>query len=172
MYRFPLNSRAVGTGIETTTQKSFVIAMLALCGCILGLASKGFAALGGDVSSVAVDQAHLRATLHSTQKVGYAVHELRAETGIVVHEFSTPEGKIFAVAWEGPILPDLRQLLGSHFDDFQRAAEMRNRKGVRGPLFIQQNGLTVELGGHMRSYRGKAYLSNEMPGSLKAEELR
>lgn len=124
------------------------------------------------MSSVAVDQAHLCATLHSTQKAGYAVHELRADSGLVVREFSTPDGKIFAVAWEGPVIPDLRQILGSHFDDFQRAANMQNRHGVHGPLFIQQNGLTVELGGHMRSYRGKAYLSNEIPASVRAEELR
>lgn len=124
------------------------------------------------MASVAVDQAHLRATLQSTQKAGYAVHELRADSGLVVREFSTPDGIIFAVAWEGPVIPDLRQILGSHFDDFQQAAAMQNRRGVHGPLFIQQNGLTVELGGHMRSYRGKAYLSNEIPGSIKAEELR
>ncbi len=158
--------------METITQKSFVIAMLALCGCVLGLPSKGFAALGGDVASVAVDQAYLHSTLQSTREAGYVFHELRADSGLVVHEFSTPTGKVFAVAWEGPVLPDLRQILGAHFDDFQRAAEMQNRHGVHGPLVIQQNGLTVELGGHMRSYRGKAYLSNEIPASVRAEELR
>ena len=158
--------------MKTTTRGSFLTALLALWGCVLAVPLHVFAALGGDVSSVAVDQAHLRATLHSTQKAGYAVHELRADSGLVVREFSTPDGKIFAVAWEGPVIPDLRQILGSHFDDFQRAANMQNRHGVHGPVFIQQNGLTVELGGHMRSYRGKAYLSNEIPASVRAEELR
>lgn len=158
--------------MEAITQKSFVIAMLALCCCVLVLPSKGFAALDGDASSVAVDQTRLHANLTSTQRAGYVLHELRADSGLVVREFSTPNGKVFAVAWEGPVLPDLRQILGSHFDDFQQAAEMQNRHGVHGPLSIQQNGLTVELGGHMRSYRGKAYLSNGIPRSVRAEELR
>ncbi len=148
------------------------MAMLAVCSILLGRPSRAFAALGGEASSVAVDQTYLHARLTSTQRTGYVLHELRADSGLVVHEFSTPTGKVFAVAWEGPVLPDLRQILGSHFDDFQRAAEMQNRHGLHGPLVIRQNGLTVELGGHMRSYRGKAYLNNEMPASVRAEELR
>lgn len=139
---------------------------------MLGGWSPCFGTLGGDAGSVSLDQAHLHATLHSTAKSGYVLHELHADSGLVVHEFSTPNGKVFAVAWEGLAIPDLRQILGSHFEDFQRAAATPNRHRVHGPFFVQQNGLTVELGGHMRSYRGKAYLTDEMPASITAEEIR
>ena len=145
---------------------------LLLCVFVGGFCYQSFAAIGNDVFSLSADQAHLHATLRSTQKAGYVLHELCADSGLVIHEYSAPNGKIFAVAWEGPVIPDLRQILGARFDDFRRAAETQNRNGVHGPLFIQQNGLTVELGGHMRSYRGKAYLSDEMPASVRAEELR
>lgn len=136
------------------------------------LGSECFAALGNDISSIPLDQIRLNASLHSTQKSGYVLHELRTQSGIIVREFSSPGGQIFAVAWEGPVLPDLRQILGSHFEDFRQAAETQNRRGMHAPLFIRRNGLTVELGGHMRSYRGLAFLRDEMPLGVRSEELR
>ena len=162
---------ALALEFDTSFQRSSGIVVL-LVGFVLGVHSFCFGALGGEVSSVAIDQAHLHASLRSTPKVGYVLHELRTDSGLLVREFSTTGGKVFAVAWEGPVIPDLRQLLGSHFEDFQRAAETQNRQGVHWPLFLQFQGLTVELGGHMRSYRGKAYLSDEVPASVKAEEIR
>ena len=102
----------------------------------------------------------------------YAVHELRAATGTVVRQYASPSGNIFAVTWEGPTLPDLKQLLGRYFEDFQKAAQSQNRAGVHGPLIIQLPGLVVELGGHMRSFRGRAYLPDQMPPQVRNQEIR
>jgi len=131
-----------------------------------------FAALGEDVASVQADQAHINASLRVSQTSSYAVHELRTPTGIVVREFASPAGRIFAISWKGPSIPDLRQLLGSHFADFQQAAQAQNSQGRHGPLFVQQNGMTVELGGHMRDHIGRAYLPDQLPAGVHAEDLR
>lgn len=157
---------------QTVPIRSLAMALFLFCALVVGSCCQCLAALGNDISSLPADQAHLHATLQSTPRAAYVQHELRAASGLVIHEYSAPNGKIFAVAWEGPVIPDLRQILGAHFEDFRRAAEVQNRRDVRGPLFIQQNGLTVELGGHMRSYRGKAYLSDDVPESVRVEELR
>ena len=45
----------------------------------------------------------------------YTVHEMRASTGTTVREYVSASGKVFGVAWEGPTLPDLRQVLGVYF---------------------------------------------------------
>jgi hypothetical protein len=90
----------------------------------------------------------------------------------VVREYASASGKVFAVAWRGPFLPDMKQLLGSYFEEFQKAAQAQNRRGGHGPLIIQQPGLVVELGGHMRSFAGRAYLPDEMPRDVQNGEIR
>lgn len=98
------------------------------------------------------------------------MHELHSPRGTVVREFVSPSGKVFAVAWRGPWAPDLQNLLGTHFEEFQRA--MQSRPLGHGPISIHQAGVVVELGGHMRSFIGRAYLPDEIPAGVRPEELR
>jgi hypothetical protein len=143
------------------------------CAALLLLgAGPALAALGGALESVQADQAHINAGLRVTQKPAYMLHELRSSTGMVVREFASSGGKVFAVAWQGPWHPDLKQLLGSHFEEFQQAAEAQKRRGVHGPLLIQQSGLVVELDGHMRGFSGRAYLPDQVPAGVREEDLR
>lgn len=130
-----------------------------------------YAALGGDISSVQDDQARINASLRVTQSNAYSVHELRSPTGVVVREFATSSGKIFAVAWHGPWAPDLQHLLGAHFAQYQQAMQSPNGRAAHGPLTIQQGNLVVELGGHMRDFVGRAYLSDQVPAGVRAEEI-
>lgn len=102
----------------------------------------------------------------------YTIHELRSAAGTVVREYAAASGKIFAVAWQGPMLPDLKQLLGSYFEQFQKAAQSQNRRGGHDPLIVRHPGLVVELGGHMRAHVGRAYLPEEMPSGIRDEEIK
>jgi Protein of unknown function (DUF2844) len=130
------------------------------------------AALGGDVSSVQDDQQHMKAALRIQTGQAFTVHELHQESGTVVKEFIAPTGKVFAVSWSGPFIPDLRQLLGIYFDQFSQAAQTRVRRPGRAPLNIQRDGLVVQSGGHMRAFFGKAYLTDELPQTVRAEMIR
>ena len=116
------------------------------------------------------DQLHIQATLHTTQMPAYALHELRTASGQTVHEYVTGSGRVFAVAWHGPFHPDLKQLLGSHFEEYRQA--LQQRAAARGPATVQLPGLVVQLGGHMRDFVGRAYLPDELPPGVRAEELR
>ena len=149
---------------------------LTLCATFLASLSvfslRAFAALGGDVSSVQADQVHMNASWHSRPTPAYMIHELRTPAGMLVREFAAPSGRIFAVSWKGQSPPDLRQLLGSHFEDFEQAAEAQGTRRTHGPLAIARNGLVVELGGHMRSYAGHAYLPDEVPPGVHVDDLR
>jgi hypothetical protein len=129
-------------------------------------------ALGEDSSSVQKDQAHMNASLHSTQRSGYILHELRLPSGAVVHEFASASGHVFTISWQGSSVPDLQQLLGSHFEDFQQVARAQQRRGVGGAIIVQSNGMVVELGGHMRDIRGRAYLVDQLPAGVRIEDLR
>ncbi len=130
------------------------------------------AALGGDVSSVQADQQHMKAALQITTAPAYTVHELHQDSGTVVKEFISPAGKVFAVSWNGPFTPDLHQVLGEYFEQFSQAVQTRARRPGHAPLNINQNGLVVQTGGHMRSYFGRAYLTAAMPETVRAEDIR
>ena len=145
--------------------------MLLALGGISVPAMPAFAVLGGDATSVQADQAHINASRRVSQSNGYAVYELHSPTGAVIREFVSPSGIVFAVAWQAPSLPDLRQLLGPYFDEFQTAAALSQRPG-RAPLFIEHSGLVVQLGGHMRNFTGRAYLPDQLPAGARTEDIR
>ncbi len=134
------------------------------------LAAPSWAALGESVDSVAADQQRLRGELSSTVGDGFSIHEIRATDGTVVREYSSPEGQVFAVSWRGPVVPDLAHLLGAHFAEFQRAVQSRVRR--HGPLVVRTGQLVVEMGGHMRAFRGRAYLPQAVPAAVSAAVVR
>ena len=142
---------------------------------VLTLASPGrvFAALGGDAASVQADQVHMQASLRSARTTAYTVQELRSPAGVVVRQYVSPSGTVFGVAWEGPWLPDMRQLLGSYFEQYEQAMQAQNSaRGGRRPIHIEIPGLIVHLSGHPRSFVGQAYVPDMVPAGMRAEEIR
>lgn len=130
------------------------------------------AELGGDVASVAADRAEMQGTSRIVRMSdGYARHEYAAKSGDVIREYVSTEGTVFAVAWQGPTIPDLRRLLGSYYPEFARAAEAASERH-RGPLTIQKPDLVVQSGGHMRAYSGWAYVPGLLPDGVRAGEIR
>jgi hypothetical protein len=131
------------------------------------------ASLGGDVTSVQADQARMQGSLRTTSGNSYNVHEIQASTGVTVKEYVSPAGKVFAVTWQGPFHPDLRQVLGTYFEEYAQAVQtQRASRSGRGPLLIQQPGLVVQISGHMRAFVGRAYVPQMMPAGVHVEDIR
>jgi hypothetical protein len=128
------------------------------------------AALGGDAISVETDRVQMKAQSRTLAARSYTVHELATEAGTQVREYISQDGKVFAVAWRGPQMPDLKQLFGVHFSTFQQEAGA-SRRG-RGPLRINEPGLVVQSGGHMRSFGGRAYLPQMIPAGVSIDEIK
>lgn len=133
-------------------------------------AAPALAALGGDAISVESDRIQMKAQIRTLAARSYTVHELVTEAGTQVREYVSQDGKVFAVAWRGPRMPDLEQLFGVHFSTFQQAAAA-SRRG-RGPLQINEPGLVVQSGGHMRSFGGRAYLPQMIPAGVSIDEIK
>lgn len=129
------------------------------------------AALGGLVSSVEADQAHMHAARKVTAAAAYTVHEITVPSGTTVREFvSSATGRVFAVAWHGPFMPDLKQVLGDQFDTFVQAAGSAGTR--RSSVLVSRPGLVVHSGGHMRAFFGKAYLPGQLPAGVRVEDIR
>ena len=140
---------------------------------MMALPLSASAALGGDVSSVQSDRVKMRgALLRITATGSSTVHEIQASSGTVIREFISPAGKVFGVAWEGPWIPDLREMLGMYFEQYTTLANrQRTRKG-RGPISIQEPGLVVDMSGHARAFAGRAYVPQLLPQGVGAESVR
>ena len=139
---------------------------------LLALPLAMFASLGGDATSIQSDQVRLRAEAKATQKDSYTIQEIKSPSGTVVREY-VADGKVFGVAWRGPFLPDLHQILGTSFVPFTQAVRLqKNRRPGHGPVAVRQSGLVVFSGGHQRDYFGTAYLPGLMPKGVSAEEIR
>jgi Protein of unknown function (DUF2844) len=136
----------------------------------LMLAGPAAAELGGNADTVSADQTHMRASLRVAGAARYSVHEMQTPEGTTVREYVSPAGTVFAVAWQGPMLPDLQQLLGAYFGRYADAvAEPRNG---RGPVSIALPDLIVQSGGHMRAFTGRAYLPEQIPNGVELNEIR
>jgi hypothetical protein len=127
------------------------------------------AALGENESTIAAEQAQMNATRRVTRTDTHAVHEMQTPAGHVIREYVSPTGTVFGIAWQGPSKPDLKQLLGSHFNELQPAQRTAIR---RGPAVINQPGLVLEMSGHMRAFAGRAYLPQLLPAGVQAEAIR
>ena len=102
---------------------------------------------------------------YATFSAGGIYEEPKIITSIV-----GPDGKVFAVAWNGPAMPNLREALGKHFEDFAGAAKSRHAGHNR--LELKQDDLVVESSGHMRAFAGRAYLASEVPTGVDVGALR
>jgi hypothetical protein len=129
------------------------------------------AVLGGDVSTVKKDQARLKATLRVAPGDRYSLHEMKAATGTTVREYADPSGRVFAVAWEGPWRPDLRQLLGPYYADFEQAVKNK-RTGHNGPLVSATPRLVIEMSGRPRAFYGRAFVPELVPPGVDPAEIR
>jgi uncharacterized protein DUF2844 len=137
---------------------------------LLVAAAPLWAALGEPERSVEDDRARLAGQSKRTVMQGYTLHEITATGGRVIREYVSPAGTVFGVAWEGPTMPDLSQLLGSFYSQFQEASASSHRR--RGPLYVNSGSLVVSSGGHMRAFRGFAYVTDLIPSSVSKDVIR
>jgi hypothetical protein len=143
---------------------------LAVCSALFLAVAPAYAVLGESADSVHSDHERMRGQLISLVRDGYTLHQISAPDGTVVREYESPHGEIFGIAWQGPTMPNLAPLLGSHFAEFQQASRSSVRR--RGPVVVRVDQLVVESGGHLRAFHGRAYLINLLPDNVSQAVIR
>jgi hypothetical protein len=138
---------------------------------LIAFALPVFATLGGDVSTVQTDQVRMKATVNVSRATNYTVHEMKAADGTAVREFVSPAGQVFGVAWTGPFLPDLKQMLGNYYNQVTAVAKSR-RASHNAPLNIEEPGLVVQMSGHQRYFVGRAYVPGMLPQGVQTTEIK
>src|SRR5580700_4589541 len=83
---------------------------------IFASSSPTMAELGGGSASVYRDSEHMTGSVQVRSGEQYTVYEIRTSTGTIVREFVSPNGTVFAVGWEGHFVPEMKQILGTYFE--------------------------------------------------------
>jgi len=137
-----------------------------------GLSLPARAALGGDAASIEADRVQLRGELRVSApaaSAAYELHEITLPSGTVLHEYLAA-GRVFAVSWRGPLMPDLQQVLGGHFARYAQAAV---HPAIRHRLVtINDPDLVVSSTGHMRAFSGRAWVPSLLPAGFSLSDIR
>lgn len=102
----------------------------------------------------------------------YSMQETQLENSTVVREYTTPAGTVFAVTWQGPVLPNLQAMLGSYFPAFVQETTRAQQAGhQRTRVLVQTPGLVVQSAGRMGRFRGHAYAPDLVPQGVDMQGL-
>lgn len=101
----------------------------------------------------------------------YITRDTTLATGTHVREYVSGSGVVFAVTWDGPFLPDLKALLGKHFDTMVAESARRPRAG-RSNIEVNRPEVVINSGGHMRAFEGSAWIPAEFPAGVTADDVR
>lgn len=113
------------------------------------------------------------ASVQKTTSAGVAYTDVgrSGRGGVVIHEFVDASGVVFAVRWSGAFKPDLKELLGRHFETFRDKGAAR-RGGSRSHLAVDTGEAVVVSSGHMRAFEGRAWLPSRLPAGFDTQEMR
>ena len=130
------------------------------------------ATLGGPVDSVESDRTALAAVRHSeTPGTAFTVHEF-AYNGTTVREYVSPQGLVFAIAWNGNRSPDLTTLLGSYANEYENARQNTpHQPGVRHSSIASDN-VVVQTWGQLHNLQGRAYAPSLVPTGVTIDEIK
>jgi hypothetical protein len=129
------------------------------------------AALGEASTSTEADRISMKASMRMVRAAKYTVHEIQTPSGTTLREYVSAAGSVFAVAWQGPVMPDLRQALGAYFDRYTASARAA-KHASRRHIAVRESDFVVQSSGHMRAFSGRAYVPQLMPQGVAVEEIR
>lgn len=137
--------------------------------CLLLACGLAQAALEDGPSNVPAARAQRTAETTSAG-VPYTDIHRTLKSGTEVHEYVDASGSVFAVSWSGPFKPDLKRLLGRHFDTL--AQHSGKGHGGRSRVDVDTGDLVVRSGGHMGAFEGHAWLPSRLPAGFDPQEMK
>ena len=130
-------------------------------------------ALGSNVTTLQEDHRRVGGEWRLRTSAQFQVHEFALPDGGAIRQFVAPDGTVFAVAWNTRLKPNLEQLLGQRFADFQAgAAEVNKRPGIKRNLALRHRDVVVHSISHLNAFVGKAYAPSLVPSGVNPDEIR
>lgn len=129
------------------------------------------AVLGGSASTTEHDRAMMNGRRHSVQRAGYTVETIEAP-GVVIREYVSPDGIVFAVAWrQQKGIVNLEQLLGPYYAEYSRAVLNQPRRSQRF-RHVETEHAIIETGGRMGAVWGRAWAGSLLPSGISQDSIK
>lgn len=110
------------------------------------------------------------AAVQPSTTAAYTTQVSTTDAGTVVREYVGTDGAVFAVTWNGPLMPNLSTLLGEYFPQYTAtSASMSRSHNLR---LFNNSSLVVQSTGHMHAFSGLAYLPQKLPAGMTVENLK
>jgi hypothetical protein len=145
------------------------LAVLAVATGALCASAAAHAELGGTMPDFADT---LASAPHVLLNGALRLRTLTDAGNTAIHEYATSTGRIIGYAWQGPTMPDLDALLGKYAGSYRAGAAASARDGNLHVSRIARPDVTVESGGPMRGYVGRAWLPAALPPGVTADDLQ
>ncbi|SAK64632.1 hypothetical protein AWB77_02400 [Caballeronia fortuita] len=110
--------------------------------------------------------------VHQAQNGVVRYHETTDAHGIVVREYVGTGGDVYAVSWRGPAMPDVRSLLGEHFEAFRQGASASAGDAGLHAAHVAQDDLVVENRVRLREFTGRAWLASDLPPGVTPDDIQ
>lgn len=108
-------------------------------------------------------------TVVSKVMSNYTVRETTLAVGTQVREYVSDNGLVFAVTWSGPFLPELKPLLGKYYETMGTESAKAPQVG-RSHVAVNHAAVVINVGGHMRSFEGEAWLPAALPAGFVTDD--
>lgn len=149
-----------------------VLAHWILLTCLV-FSTLSFAVLGGKETTIEQDRKTLASgQFKSSITARYTLYEL-VNPGITLREYVNPKtGVVFGLGWDGYRHIDMEKLLGSYFEEYQRAAKANSRRHGMRYRVVRSEHVVVELGGKAMNLKGRAYDPKLIPAGVELDEIK
>lgn len=129
------------------------------------------AALGEAADSVLRDHAALSGTaLTRTSAGGFDVLESTTPDGFSVRQYVSPQGIVFAAAWKGPGMPNLKVVLGQYYSRY--SADLYTRAASPKLHTIGTRDFVLQVAKLPRGLAGSSYVPALVPPGASIEAVR
>jgi hypothetical protein len=135
---------------------------------VMGVPATAHATLGGDSASVEANRQALGGELR-VEKLPYGErYTMLLPMGIVIRQYLSPSGAVYAVTWNGPRMPNLSELFGKYAEQYSH----RDRpKGERHHMAFGGNDFMMRASGHMRTFSGRAWVPSLVPPGIDLDSV-
>jgi hypothetical protein len=107
----------------------------------------------------------------ATGQAGVGVlRQVDSVSGVTLAEYVNANNQVFAVAWSGNQIPDLKNVFGSYFDEYSNAWNHRHSLGLH-TVHLETPDLKVDISGVNGTSHGLVWLPALVPQGVVIHEL-
>ncbi len=162
---------------QGTTHVLRALRTLTVAAALLPLATvPALAVLGETMTLPSAGRAQAAAAPRTALPSGVQVIERASGDGGAIREYVSPQGIVFAVAWNTRFKPRLDTLLGRYHEGYAAAASQAlarpGRAGIQRQATLQASDLVVQSNGFLNTFTGRAWVPSLLPAGFDPASLR